>query len=57
MAVDPGALTVDALAEKLRRFPLPIIGRISQGQYLLDVRTLLEEDVDDICRAVKEAVS
>ena len=57
VAVDPGALTVDALAEKLRRFPLPIIGRISQGQYLLDVRTLLEEDVDDICRAVKEAVS
>ena len=57
VAVDPGALTVDALAEKLRRSPLPIIGRISQGQYLLDVRTLLEEDVDDICRAVKEAVS
>ena len=57
VAVDPGALTVDALAETLRRSPLPIIGRISQGQYLLDVRTLLEEDVDDICRAVKEAVS
>ena len=48
---------VNALEEKLRLGLHPIIGRIHEGKYLLDVRTLFEDDFPTIVEAVKEAVS
>ena len=48
---------VNALEEKLRRGETPIIGRIHEGKYLLDVRTLMESDFDCIVRAVREALA
>lgn len=54
VAVAPGDMTLDELAEKLRR-PYPhIVGRISQGQYLLDVRTLTDDDFSVIARRLGE---
>ena len=47
---------VNALEEKLRLGIQPIIGRIHEGNYLLDVRTLFEEDFPTIVEALKEAV-
>ena len=46
---------VNALEETLRLGLQPIIGRIHEGRYLLDVRTLFEEDFPVIVEAVKEA--
>ena len=51
----PGNVT--ALEEKLRLGTQPIIGRIHNGAYLLDVRTLWEEDFPIIATAVKEALA
>lgn len=53
------ALTGDAalLEQKLRLGPHPIIGRIHEGKYLLDVRTLREEDFPLIVQAVREAMA
>lgn len=48
---------VNELEEKLRRGIPPIVGRIHEGKYLLDVRTLFEEDFPTIVEALKEAVS
>ena len=48
---------VNALEEKLRLGLQPIIGRIHEGKYLLDVRTLFEDDFPTIVEAMKEAVS
>ena len=48
---------VNGLEEKLRCGIRPIIGRIHEGKYLLDVRTLFEEDFPAIAEAIKEAVS
>lgn len=48
---------VNILEEKLRTGLHPIIGRIHEGKYLLDVRTLFEEDFPTIVEALKEAVS
>lgn len=56
VAIDPGAMTVDQLEEKLRRRPLPIIGRISHEQYLLDARTLMERDFDYIAETAAEVL-
>ena len=47
---------VNDLEEKLRLGNPPIIGRIHEGSYLLDVRTLFEEDFPVIAEAIREAV-
>ena len=46
---------VNALEENLRLRDTPIIGRIHENKYLLDVRTLFEADFPTIVEAVKEA--
>ena len=46
---------VEALEETLRLGLQPIIGRIHEGRYLLDVRTLFESDFPVIVEALKEA--
>ena len=46
---------VNKLEETLRKGIRPIIGRIHEGRYLLDVRTLLESDFEIIVEAVREA--
>ena len=56
VAVQPEGLTPDGLEEALRKREIPIIGRISKGQYLLDVRTLAEADFPTIEQAVREVV-
>ena len=43
---------VNALEEKLRRNATPIIGRIHDGKFLLDVRTLFESDFPVILEAL-----
>ena len=48
---------VNALEEKLRLGRTPIIGRIHDGRYLLDVRTLWAEDFPIIVEAVKEGMT
>ena len=47
---------VTVLEETLRKGIRPIIGRIHEGKYLLDVRTLFEGDFPAIAEALKEAV-
>ena len=47
---------VTELEEKLRRGNPSIVGRIHDGKYLLDVRTLFEADFPAIVEAVKEAI-
>ena len=56
VAVDPQHISVDGLEERLRKSAdTPIIGRIVRDRYLLDARTLWEEDFAYIAQAVKEA--
>ena len=54
--VETGALSVDGLEARMRRRALPVVGRIHRERYLLDVRTLQEEDFDEIARAAAEAL-
>jgi len=48
---------VTALEQKLRLGMQPIIGRIHEDRYLLDVRTLWEEDFPVIVTAIREALA
>jgi L-seryl-tRNA(Ser) seleniumtransferase len=47
---------VNRLEETLRKGMHPIIGRIHEGKYLLDVRTLFESDFPVLVEALKEAM-
>lgn len=46
-------LSAQQLEQKLRTRVLPIIGRISQGVFLLDPRTLADKDIADIISALQ----
>ena len=48
---------VNTLEETLRKGMTPIIGRIHEGKYLLDVRTLRESDFATIVCALREALA
>lgn len=48
---------VDDLEKKLRLGEIAIVGRIHDGKYLLDVRTLRHDDFPVITTAVKEALA
>ena len=56
VALSPENCTVVELEEKLRRREKPIIGRISQNRYLLDVRTLTDAQFPEIAEAAAEAL-
>ncbi len=56
VALSPKNMSVDALEEKLRRRPLPIVGRIHEGQYYLSVRTMDEDDFPYVAEALKEVL-
>lgn len=54
VAIQPASGSVDALEAALRLREVPIIGRIAHNRYLLDARTLREEDFTCIAQAVME---
>ena len=45
VAVTQTGMSPDALAEALRHQPVPIVGRIHDDQFLLDARTLFDDDL------------
>ncbi len=56
VAVQPNAVSLDQLEINLRLGSPAIIGRINRDRFLLDVRTLREDDFEAIVKAVAEAV-
>jgi len=57
VAIASAALTVDELDRTLRSLDRPIVGRIAHDRYLLDVRTLWEDELSYIAREVGEVLS
>jgi L-seryl-tRNA(Ser) seleniumtransferase len=51
----PG-ISAEALAERLRRSDPPLIGRIQEGRFMLNPRTLAPEEEDLVIAAVSQAV-
>lgn len=57
VALTTPEMTADTLAAALRQAPVPVIGRIHQGQFLLDMRTVTDAELPLIHSAVKAAVA
>jgi hypothetical protein len=56
VALDPGPLGADGLALRLRLGEPAIVARVAEGRVLLDPRTLPEEAVLEIGRALAQAL-
>ena len=57
ISISVDGLSTQQLEQKLRRRLLPIIGRISQGDFLLDPRTVADQDIPDIISALQSLVA
>ncbi len=53
LALKSSALSVDRLNHLLRQNEPPIIARISEGEVVIDLRTLLEGEEEIVCRALR----
>ena len=53
VAIDPGEISADNLAARLRAEPLPVIARIRDGRLLLDPRTVLPGQAESLLQAVE----
>ncbi|WP_312636787.1 L-seryl-tRNA(Sec) selenium transferase [Oscillibacter sp.] len=56
MAVTPGRGGVDALEAAMRLREKPVIGRVAHDRYLLDARTLREDEFSCIVDALRESL-
>jgi L-seryl-tRNA(Ser) seleniumtransferase len=54
LSFTPGLISVAELEQKFRSFSTPIIGRIEKDRFLLDVRTLHDDDPPFIAACLKE---
>lgn len=54
VAVTPARGGVDALEAAMRRRERPVVGRVARDRYLLDARTLREDELSEIVRALKD---
>ncbi len=53
-ALTSTALSPEEIDERLRKAKIPILGRISQDRFLLDMRTVQEDELQEIASAVKQ---
>ena len=53
IAVAVEGLSPNGIESRLRLAQVPVIGRISKGNFLLDPRTILDEDVADLASALR----
>ncbi len=48
IVLEPSDMSLNSFEKKLRHLPIPIIGRIENDRFLLDVRTLQEREYDEL---------
>jgi L-seryl-tRNA(Ser) seleniumtransferase len=56
IVVNVNGVSSQDLEMRLRNCPVPVIGRISRGNFLLDLRTILDADLPDIMSALQAVV-
>lgn len=54
ISIEPKDMPVDFLAQKLRNYEVPILARINKNRLIIDMRTLMDEDLKIIIKALLE---
>ena len=55
VSLAPKTLSVNELEEKLRFVALPVIGRIEEDRFLLDMRTVADDEVPLLAASLQQA--
>jgi len=56
LAIDSDGLTPDAIEQRLRALPTPVIARIERDRVVLDLRTVLPSQDEELAHLLREAV-
>jgi len=56
LAIDSDGLTPDAIEQRLRALPTPVIARIERDRVVLDLRTVLPSQDEELANLLREAV-
>ncbi|MBQ3577840.1 MAG: L-seryl-tRNA(Sec) selenium transferase [Firmicutes bacterium] len=56
VAVSPREITVDEMASKLRHWSVPVICHIQDGLVLLDMRTVTDDELSTLAKAVSDVL-
>jgi len=54
IVLKPKKISVDKLAELFRHNEVPVIGRISEGRFIMDMRVIYEKDIEYIIEAARK---
>jgi L-seryl-tRNA(Ser) seleniumtransferase len=57
VAIKPGGFSVNNLEERLRKGDPPIIARINKDELILDMRTVLDEEIPQLASALEKAIA
>ena len=52
----PASMTVEAFERRMRGLDVPIIGRIEKGRFLIDMRTIMEEEEHELISGIETAL-
>lgn len=55
LAFSSGKMTAETLATRLRTGSIPVVGRIQNDEFLIDLRTVFERQEDDLVKTIAEA--
>ena len=56
LSLQPDTTTVERLEQRMRGLPVPIIGRIERGRFLIDMRTVQEVEEHELISGIKAAL-
>ena len=54
VAVTPTATPCEDMSRRLRLLHVPIIGRIKEQRYILDARTIRDDEIDTVVEGFRE---
>ena len=53
VALESTEITVEELESRMRNLSVPVIGRIKEGRFLLDMRTFSEEGIEYLATQIR----
>ncbi len=56
LSLQPSAISVETLEQRMRGLDTPVIGRIEKGRFLIDMRTVQQEDEHYLAFAIQTAL-
>lgn len=56
VALEPTEITVEEIESRMRNLSVPVIGRIKEGRFLLDMRTFSEEGIEYLATQIRHVM-